>query len=345
VPGAGGAADITLTHTRSPTGPSQRWRAVLATAGLAVLAAVVYGTGIRDIWRHIAALGWAAPLILVPSTIRTLVDAAALGVALPRGHGTPHIPLMRLNLLRLAGEAINDTTPTGYLGGEPVKAHLITRYGVATTDAVVAVMVAKTAIIASQIVFVVMGLAMYVLNRQDLSHPVAAAAALAALGLAVIFALVEAQRRGVVTACARLAAHLFPRSTLVTRLSAHARGIDDRLAVLYGQDFRVFLASSALHFAGWLIGVAEVCLILALIGVPVGLASAFIIESLSGTIRALSFLIPATIGVQEVGGAVICQMVGVAGAPGMTLMLLKRAREFVFVFLGLMVLAPHRRRG
>jgi len=321
---------------------SHRWRVVLAVAGLAILAAAMYGTGIGEISHHIAALGWFAPLVFIPYGINALVDAAALGVALPRGPGAPRLSLMQVNLLRLAGEAINDITPTAYFGGEPVKAHLMRRYGVPASDAVAAVMVAKTALIASQIVFVVMGLVIFLLSREDAQHPVATAVVLTVLGLAVIFALVEIQRRGLVASCARFATRFFPRSTLVARLTAHADTIDARLASFYGQNRRVFLVSTLLHFAGWLIGVAEVSLILALIGAPISLADAFIIESISGTIRALGFLIPGTIGVQEVGGALICEMVGVAAAPALTLMLLKRAREFAFALLGLLVLAPGR---
>lgn len=344
-PLAAAPLSVTPADARPVTGPSNRWRVVLAVGGLAALAAMMYGTGLGEISHHIAALGWAAPLVFIPYGINALVDAAALGVALPRGPGTVRVSLMQLNLLRLAGEAVNDITPTAYFGGEPVKAHLMRRYGVPTTDAVAAVMVAKTALIVSQIVFVVMGLVIFLLGREDAAHPVATTVFLTVLGLVVIFALVEIQRRGLVATCTRFAARLFPRSTLVKRISAHADTIDSRLVSFYGQNRRVFLMSTLLHFIGWLIGVAEVLLIFALIGTPVSLTTAFIIESLSGTIRALSFVIPGTIGVQEVGGTFICEMVGVAAAPALTLMLIKRAREIAFALVGLLVLAPRRDNG
>jgi putative membrane protein len=336
------SSGVAVVRAEPPARRSHPWRVVFAVAGLAILAAAMYGTGIGEISHHIAALGWFAPLVFVPYGINALVDAAALGVTLPRGPGAPRISLMRLNLLRLAGEAVNDITPTAYFGGEPVKAHLMRRYGVPTSDAVAAVMVAKTALIASQIVFVVMGIVLFLLSQEDAQHPLATAVVLSVLGLAVILALVEIQRRGLVASCVRFATRLFPRSTLVTRLAAHADTIDARLVSFYGQNRRVFLVSTLLHFIGWLIGVAEVSLMLAFIGVRTSLTDAFIIESLSGTIRALSFLIPGTIGVQEVGGALICEMVGLAAAPALTLMLLKRAREFAFALLGLVVLAPGR---
>jgi uncharacterized membrane protein YbhN (UPF0104 family) len=200
-------------------------------------------------------------------------------------------------------------------------------------------MVTKTALITSQIVFVLMGVVMLVLSREDVIHPIEIAACLTATGLVIIFAMVAVQRRRLVTGTARLATRLFPRSAWVGRLSENAATIDSRLASFYGKDRRVFLISTALSFAAWLVGMAEVYFVFFFIDVPVSLQDAFVIESLAGTIRLLSVIVPGTIGVQEVGGTIICQLVGIAAAPALTLMLFKRARDALLTVSGFLVLA------
>jgi putative membrane protein len=335
--GAPTAAPSETSHTAAGR------RTALALVGCGILAAVVYGAGLGDVTHHITALGWWAPVVLVPYVIVALADAVAWQVVLPRGPRAPRVPLFRLALVRIAGEAINNVTPTAYLGGEPVKAHLVRRWGVATPDAVASVLVAKTGLIASQILFVVSGL-VFLLDRQG--HGIGAvgfAALLGLVGFGVVVLMVRVQRRGLVAFVARLAGRVFRRSRYVARLSEQAAEIDARLGAFYGQEARTFLVTTLLHFVGWVLGVWETHLFLALIGTPVSLRDAYIIESLSGTIRGLSVIIPGTIGVQEAGGVVICRLVGIATAPGLALMLLKRAREIVFTLLGLVVLARSRR--
>lgn len=316
------------------------WRLLLAIGGLGILAAIVYGAGTEAIVTHLLALGWAAPLILLPYAVNALIDGAALGLPLPR---SSRISAWRLAALRIAGEAINNITPTAYLGGEPVKVQLMRGQGIGGTDAVAAVVVAKTALVVSQIVFVVSGLVVLLLRLEDASYPIATAIACILGGIAFVVGLVEIQRRGLVALVGRFTIRVFPRSELVARLRKRADEIDARLATLYGRDRRAFVGATALHFAGWIVGVGEVLLICALIGNPIGIGTAYVIESLSGTIGAVSLFVPGRFGVQEAGGVLICQLVGVGPAPAVALMLLKRIREIAFTLLGLLVLARGRR--
>src|SRR5206468_2257511 len=99
--------------------------------------------------------------------------------------------------------------------------------------------------------------------------------------------LVRLQRRGPVSTVWRWTRRLAPRSALVARLEARAAAIDERLADYYRIERRAFLRATLWHFAAWLVGVLEVKLFMTLLGEPVSLRDALIVEALSQPIRAL----------------------------------------------------------
>src|SRR6185295_9542866 len=142
----------------------------------------------------------------------------------------------------------------------------------------------------------------------------------------------------------RVVRRLFPRARLTARLVERAPEIDARLRSFYGARPRAAAASVAFHFAGWLTGATEVFAIMALIGHPVSIRDAVVIEALAQPTRLAGIFIPGTIGVQEAGGMVIFGILGLPPELGLALMLLKRVREIGFNLLGLALLTRLRPR-
>lgn len=67
------------------------------------------------------------------------------------------VPLFRLYLTRLAGETLNKLTPTRDLGGEPLKVYLLQTLRVPPEKAPASLVIARTALVAGQIIFVLLG--------------------------------------------------------------------------------------------------------------------------------------------------------------------------------------------
>lgn len=307
---------------------------MLAGVGFALLAVLIYQTGPLQLAEHLRVLGWSAPLIFLPYALSSVLDAAGWRVTFV--HSRPRLWL--LYLARLIGEAMNSITPTAYLGGEPVKAFVLQRFGVPLTEGATSVILAKTALTIAQIAFVVVGVALFMIRRDAGIATIPMVAALALAGVGVTIVLVLLQRRGMVAFVARLTQRLLPRARLAARLAARAPEIDERLRSFYGARPRAAAASVALHFAGWVTGAAEVFAIMALIGHPVTLADAVIIEALAQPTRLAGVIIPGTIGVQEAGGMAIFGLLGLPPQLGLAMMLLKRVREVGFNLLGLALL-------
>lgn len=306
--------------------------------GLALLAALVYGAGPRRLAEHIHALGWWAPVIFLPYAIASAFDAAGWRATFQ--HAPPG--LARLYVVRLIGEAVNNVTPTAYLGGEPVKAYVLQGFGVPLADGTTSVILAKTALTIAQIVFVILGVALLFLHRGTTWTTIPILLAMLASGGGLTFLLVRWQRRGLVGSIAGFVGRVFPRARITRILKSRAGEIDAKLLDFYEACRGAAVASVGWHLIGWIAGAAEVFAIMTLIGYPVSWMEAVIIEALAQPTRLFGLVVPATLGVQEAGGMLIFGLLGLRPELGLALMLLKRVREIGFSALGLALLAKVR---
>jgi putative membrane protein len=301
---------------------------------MALLGAFIASSDLRHVADCFRLLGWTAPVILLPEAVVLLADTFGWRSVMPAAM-RERVPVPSLYLIRMAGEAVNGFTPTATVGGEPVKAHLLRAFGIAGSEAMATVVVARTALVASQAAFVTAGT---IALLAYLGYHRLAAVWLAVQGLAAVafvVALVRVQQRGLATATCRLARRLAPHSQLVARLEASAAVGDQRLDEFHRLEQPAFRRAMAWHFTGWLLGTSEIQLIMWLTGAPVGFVEALLIESLAQPIRAAALVIPGALGAQEWGGLWLCTMLGMAEPHAVVLWLLKRARETAFDAVGL----------
>ena len=333
------AADPGAAGTATGGALRRRLTTLLAVAvGLAILGWLLHHAGLESVWERVEALGWASPLILAPYALVTLADALGWRYTLSAA-ARARIPFPSLTLSRMAGEAVNGLTPAAAVGGEPVKAYLLRPWHVSGAEAFASVVISKTALIASQSLFTAFGIAALLLRLGRPRVALGWLIALVVVCLVFTAGLVWVQRRSPATALWRALHRLVPHAAFVTRLEAGAVAFDARLREFYRWEPRAFLLAASCHFIGWLIGVSEVVVIVVLTGGAVSWLDAFIIETLSQPIRASALVIPASIGMQELGGVWLCTFLGMPEAEALTLWLLKRAREVFFDAIGLLYLA------
>jgi glycosyltransferase 2 family protein len=324
----------TPPSARAPRASRTSLQWLLALLGATLLAALIYRAGPQRLAHHLLALGWWAPLIFVPYALASAFDAA--GWAATFGPLRP--PFWLLYVARIIGEAVNNVTPTAYLGGEPVKAYVLHRFGIPLADGTTSVILAKTALTVAQIAFVILGVALLFLQRGPTASTIPTLVAMVLAGTAITAALVWWQRRGLVASVVAAVRRVFPRARVVERLHGRAADVDARLRAFYGARRGAAIASVSLHLLGWIAGGAEVYVIMTLLGHPLGWTEAIIIEALAQPTRLLGIVVPGTVGVQEAGGMLIFGLLGLAPELGLALMLLKRVREIGYSLLGLALL-------
>jgi putative membrane protein len=87
--------------------------------------------------------------------------------------------------------------------------------------------------------------------------------------------------------------------------------------------------AGSLQFAAWTTGAFEIWFSLRLFGHPIGSGAALMLESLTQAMRHIAFLIPAGIGVQEVGLTMFGQLLGISSELALAVSMAKRMRELL----------------
>ncbi|MFC7688471.1 lysylphosphatidylglycerol synthase domain-containing protein [Paeniroseomonas aquatica] len=115
---------------------------------------------------------------------------------------------------------------------------------------------------------------------------------------------------------------------------AWIHGLQQSILDLHADWPRLALAT-LWHTGSWLLGAVEIAGVLALLGHPVSLADALVIESLAQALRNVGFMLPGALAVQE--GAIIgaAALVGVPPGAALAVALVRRTREVCLSLPGL----------
>ena len=320
-----------------------RLTAVLLLLGVGVLAGLVLYIGPATLAGELQKLGANLLWVLLPSVFVYLFDALGWRATLGRHAG--RMGFGRLFAIRMAGEAVNFTTPAAYLGGEPMKAYLLSRYNVPLVDGLASVVTAKTIMTLAQVLFILLGIgfALVLLNRSS-EVIFAAVLALGMLGFGVGLFIVV-QRRGLFAGMLRLLETVGLRIAWLKNRETKFQELDNAIRDFYRRDRRGLASSFLFFFLGWVTGAVEVWLILYFLGQPVDMITACTLEALAVFVKGSTAFIPGSVGGQEAGSVALFVAFGYTPAVGVTFAIVRRVREILWVGIGLMALAAENRRA
>ncbi len=313
----------------------------LLIVGLLTLILIVWHIGPGQIYDAAAQLGPAALLVmLIPSVIMYAIEAYGWKVTL--GPSAQAIPFWRILAIRTAGEVVNMTTPTAYVGGEPLKAYLLKKHDVPMVEGLASVIIAKTTMTIAEVLFILLGIALgvWLLGGNDSSGQTVTAALLSvgllAFGTA---AFVFVQRQGLFTWLLEFLRKVGLKIAYLEAREEQLRSLDRTILDFYRQKRPVFYASTGLFFLGWMAEALEVYVIISYLGGPAMALSAISIGALSVFIKGGTFFIPGSLGAQDGGNLLLLKAFGYSDVTGITFALLRRFRELVWIGLGLLCLA------
>lgn len=309
---------------------------LLLALGFYILYYTIKDVGVDNIIEHIAQLRWSLLPVLIVYPFIFLFDTIGWAFAFPRNL-PKHVPLKDLLLIRVIGEMLNAVIPfSASLGGEPIKAEMLKRrHGIPLAEGYASLLIVHTTFWVALNLFVIGGILVTV-KTMPLTPILwnSVLAFLVGLGLTAGI-LIIGLHFGIFKKV-----HQFGEKFKWWKHDSEGKKtkfleLDKDIKKFYTEDRRNFYFSVFWNFLGWFAGTFEVYMIARLVGLPIGFAEAWLLESLIQVLRIVTFFIPSSIGVQEGGIVLIFEQFGFASGPSLTFALIRRLREILWIGLGL----------
>ena len=281
------------------------------------------------------------PLLLIPFALTSYLWALSWRLLLINDGGRPTI--WRLFFMRLAGESLNQLTPTASFGGEPFKAERLHAEGVAWPEATASLVIQKALMVLSLVLYIVACLALLPMVLPDIPPGLALSCWLGTLFLAGgggFFMVL--QRRNPCMSTLKLLQRIGICPAALLANEERLASLDDFLARFYRDRPGAVLKALLLFFLGWAVHAVEVYMIFWILGHPISFGLAFCLDGLSQLIAGLGFMIPASLGVQDGGNILLSLGFNLGATLGAGFSILRRFREACWLLLGLLVVARER---
>jgi len=291
---------------------------------LVLLVGIFLHANLPAIW-HVASLAGGDLLWLAPYRLLFFLLYALGWAALLR----PYDPMKRIGLAYLfwvtsVREAIDRLLPVASVGGGVVGIRLLHLRGLAVAAAGATVVVEILLTLSAVYAFTVIGLLLLV----DL-HPAGSSTRYLIPALLLSFPV------PVLTAVLLRYGSVFARlQGILKRVAGFsiagdgAESLDREIRSCLGRIPSILFAG-ILELAALVSGSLEIWFVLRVVGHPIDIASAVIMESLMQALRHLAFVVPAGIGVQEAALVIFGHTLGVGSELALTVSLAKRARELL----------------
>jgi putative membrane protein len=301
---------------------------VVWCVGIAACIALAVWSGLGDIGQALASVGWGMLLVVLTRVATVSIAGAGWWLLFPALGLFPAARPLRLRvalLLRFVREGVNTLLPLTQVGGDIISARLLTFWSVPGALGAASLIVDVLMQATTQFLFTAIGLIVLIALGTDRSI-----AWMAAMSLAVAAPLL-----GGFYYAQRHAGHRILRFIL-SRVNGDANWrvlgtvdtVYEHLSTIYGHRSNITV-SGVVHMTGWLIGVAEVYIVLHCMGHPVAVGEALVIESLMQAVRGAAFAVPGALGAQEASLILLCGLFQIPADQALALSFIKRAADVV----------------
>jgi len=311
-----------------------KWRpAVGLILGAAVLTATLIYAGAGAVARTLEGLHLTGLLLIVLAHLPIIM---LMGLAWYLATGTTRIASARRFMWsRQVRDAAAETLPFSQVGGFVFGVRALRVSGSAALRGVLAMSVDLVIELGAKLPYVLAGgLTLFALApHSDLMRPLALG--LIVTAIAVIGPVVARRRLG--NALERLIRKVAKRLPVLASL--RRLNLDGDINAVLDDILRHrgrLAAVLALHVSCWFLGALEVWLVFELLGKPVSVPEALVIDSVVAGLRTFVFMVPVAAGVQEASYVLACAVFGIDPAAAVAASLARRARDLT---LGAVTLA------
>jgi len=311
---------------------------IFLPVGLVLLGAMVWQVGVTDILTGFRAVGlWIVPWVLLES-IPIVLHTAGWASCFQSRHCS--MPFRQLVLLRLAGSAVNQITPTATIGGEVVKVLLLASV-VPREQATAAVVIDKTSFAVAQTFYLALGM-VYLTGRLPLSTELQlvleSAFGLLSLGLIGFVAL---QRYSLLSKLIRWLSCFNIGRDRLQRLYQHLIPFEAQIAAYYIAHPWRFGLSLCLHLTAFAFRIIQNFLLLhLLVGAgALGFGDIILATVAIEALDQMFFFVPGRLGTFESVRFTILSTLGIAHVYGLAFGLIARLESLFWDCSGLLAYA------
>jgi len=317
-----------------PKLPRKLWRRLApALTGLLLLAYLVRRAGPSRILEGIAAVGWGLVLVIALAGLSHVVRTQAWRLTLL---DVPHRPSFgSMFALRLVSEAAGQVGVLGQFFGDTWR---VARLGadLPVAGRITSVVLDRSLYALSSVIVTIAGITS-VAFLLPLSGKMAVYANVAAFTLvaSVVLAAIAMRRRwAVLSGPAGALGRLGRIGHRLERQQETIRSVEDKLLDFFHHSPAAFWGSFVLQMAGQVAALLEVFMILRFMGFRTGFLSALFIEGLTKLLSVIGMVNPGNVGTFEGGNMLLAKVVGIGGAAGLTLGLIRRVRALFWAAVG-----------
>jgi glycosyltransferase 2 family protein len=342
--------DPGISRPRRPDTVRRLVRFGLVVVALFALSRLVRGQDLGAALSLIRRVGWPLLLVLLPTLAAMSLDVTGWRLILRAlGASVRWRPLLGL---RLSVEALVLVLPGGSVAGEAAKAAMLTRRTpVAFPTAVASLAVTKAYLFATDglylgfaAVWAAADAALFPGHATWLPALAGISAVILMGGSGAFLALLH--RASLATRLARTLQRA-PMARFRAWIAARERSFQ-AVDVTAGAFFVASRSLKARVFMSflleWLVEGAETVLIVRCLGLPLPLGPILALDAIGSLLRVIAFFVPAGLGVQDAALILLLRQLGVPNplAAGAALVLVKRAKELIWIAIGALLLIAHR---
>jgi len=323
---------------RTPVKSSKRFTPlgiIFAIAGAVLFVYFVRRAGLAQILDGISRLGTGFILILAISAVRHIVRSTAWSLCVEAPYRLRFWDALRA---RLMGDAIGNILPfASFVISEPAKPALI-RDRVPLMAGFSGIVIENIFYSLSVVIFVFSGMLALLLNF-SLPKGLRLASVITLLVITVVILLGIFLIRKQWSFISGTTGFLHRRG-LNEKWVQKGRTLEDRIYGFYQRNRRLFIPILLLEACFHLTGVLEIYVVLSFISPdqPPTLFTAFILESVNRVINVTFKFIPLRMGIDEAGTGKISKVLQFAEATGVTLAIIRKARDVFWAAIGILLL-------
>lgn len=303
-----------------------------AIVGFVLLISVVYHIGFEMIF---SAFLEAKTLYLIPYILVALLVLLTLIVKwkiILSAFGYD-VSLSKLVLYKCCGFAAAYLTPSAFIGGEGVRAYLLSKHGISYSKGLSVNIIDKSVELTVNVLFTIIGTIMLVLY---VSLPKNTLQAII-IGLVVAIILVILYHYQMIRSKAFFSLIVRPWKGIhrgfFTSLETNFRTVEKNISEFFCKHRMVYYQSLLLSLIAWVFMFLEYKLLLLTLGYNASLIILFLVISVTGL--AYIFPIPAALGVLEGGQASLFKFSNMGISKGIALSIIVRMKDLVVSFVGL----------